>query len=607
MKLDKITSTIEQLPFADLYISDLNPRQMFDPNTIDALAENIRQLGLIQNLAGLRDEQGRVGIVAGGRRYRALAMLQDDPRFQTVPIKIAPDQATAEVWASSENHHREQPHPADEIREYGKMADRGVPVPSIAVAFGVTEKHVYRRLKLAALPTAVLDALKSGSISLSQAAAFTISEDEANSLTVLDKIAGSNYSDHQIKQLLKPDAVRQTDRRVCFVGQEAYQAEGGRITGDLFAEQVFFDDLGVLDDLFAKKLAQTAEGLVASGWKWAEALTSSYVGYHEIEDRKLERIYPFEGSLSEEQAERYDELAELSEGDVLDEDGEAELKALQAILDGAFTAEQKALAGILVYVTQNGELRTVEGLVTREDKSAAIEAGFLRVSAHKAQDDAAPKSALSQKLRDDLDRVAKGARQHAVLRDPELLIDLLAYQLSHNLYWAAPLGLSVTDVPTQPSTEAQGYQIDSRLTEGQPKDMYGRDLAKSFRAFRAKGAEHVRGELIRFLAAQYRGGDEKLAALIDKETQPRIRDVWTPTTANFFGRVSGTYLDALWCDLIDLAADHPTVTTFAKLKKAEKAAKLEALFSGDQDMRGALGLSEDQATRIDNWVPDNMA
>lgn len=607
MKHQTISSTIEQLPFADLYISDLNPRQMIDPNTIEALAENIRQLGLIQNLAGLRDEQGRVGIVAGGRRYRALALLQDDPRFQTVPIKIAPDQATAEVWASSENHHREQPHPADEIREYGSMAEKGIPVPSIAVAFGVSEKHVYRRLKLAALPCAVLNALKTGDITLSQAAAFTISEDEANSLAVLQKIAGSNYSDHQIKQLLKPDAVRQTDRRVRFVGEDAYQAEGGRLTGDLFAEQVFFDDVALLDVIFAQKLDATAETMVANGWKWAEALTGAYIGYHEIEERKLERTYKTEGVLSEEQAERYDELSEMAEAEVLDEDGEAELEALQGILDGEFSTEQKAMAGVLVYVNQNGVLQTIEGLVKREDRADAIEAGFLRQSAHNTQQDDTPKSPISQKLRDDLSRVAQGARQHAILRDPDLLIDLLAYQLSHNLYWAAPLGLSVTEVPTQPSTEAEGYQIDTRLTEGQSKNMYGKDLAKSFRAFRAKGAEHVKGELVRFLAAHYRGGDEKLAAVIDKETQPRIRDVWTPNAANFLSRVSGVYLDGLWRDLLDLAEDHPTVTTFAKLKKAEKAAKLEALFSGEVDFRGALGISDAQATKIDNWLPEGMA
>lgn len=606
MKHEAINSPVELVPFADLYVSPLNPRTVFSPEGIEALAENIRQLGLIQNLAGLRDEAGKVGIVAGGRRLRALELLQDDPRFATIPVKLAPDAATAEVWASSENHHREQPHAADEIREYGTMAARGVPVPSIAVAFGVNEKHVYRRLKLASLRAPVLDALKAGTITLSNAAAFTVCDDEAHSLAVLEQVKGHGYSDHQIKQMLKPDAVRGTDRRVLFVGQDTYEAEGGRMTGDLFSDQQYFDDVALLDELFSRKLAAAVEAAKAEGWTWAEAIGDSYIGYYELENRKLDRIYRIEGTLTEEQAARYDELAERANGEVLDEEGQAELAALQAILDGSYSDAQKAVAGVILYVNAKGELQKAEGLVRREDRTAAIEAGFLRPSAHAGAAEDAPKSAISQKLRDDLSRIAQGARQHAILRDPDLLIDLLAYQLSHNLYWSKPFGLSVEDVPNWPTTEADGYALDERLTENPPRDMYGKDLGKSFRAFRQKGPDHIRGELVRFLAAQLRGGDEKLAALIEKETQPNTREVWTPTAANFFGRVGGPYMADLWRDLLDLSDDHPTATGFDKLKKGEKAAKLEALFRGDHELRSALGITDEQADKIAAWLPEGM-
>lgn len=606
MKHEAINSPVELVPFADLFVSPLNPRTVFSPEGIEALAENIRQLGLIQNLAGLRDEAGKVGIVAGGRRLRALELLQDDPRFAAVPVKLAPDQATAEIWASSENHHREQPAAADEIREYGSMAARGVPVPSIAVAFGVNEKHVYRRLKLASLPAPVLDALKAGTITLSNAAAFTISEDEAHSLVVLEQVKGHGYSDHQIKQLLKPDAVRGTDRRVLFVGQDAYKGEGGRMTGDLFSDQQYFDDVALLDDLFSRKLAASVEAAKAEGWTWAETIQDSYIGYYEIESRKLDRIYKDEGTLTEEQAERYDELAELANSEVLDEDGQAKLAALQAILDGSYGDGQKAVAGVLLYVNSKGELQKAEGLVRREDRAAAIEAGFLRPSSHAGGAEDTPKSAISQKLRDDLSRIAQGARQHAIMRDPDLLIDLLAYQLSHALRWEKPFGLSTEDVPNWPSTEASGYQLDERLTANPPRNMYGKDHAKSFRAFRKKGADHVKGELARFLAAHYRGGSKEMAAMLDKETQPSIREVWTPTAENFFSRVGGGYLDDLWRDLLDLATEHPTATTFAKMKKGEKAERLEALFRGDGDLRSALAVTEEQAAKIAAWLPEGM-
>jgi ParB family chromosome partitioning protein len=205
--------------------------------------------------------------------------------------------------------------------------------------------------------------------------------------------------------------------------------------------------------------------------------------------------------------------------------------------------------------------------------------------------------------------ITQAAHQHAALRDPDLLIDLLAYQLSHDLSFSKPFGLSLTDVPNWPSTEAEGYELDERLTANPPRDMWdAKDLGASFRAFRKKGADHICAELTRFLAAQYCGGDEKLEALVAKATKPSVREVWTPTAENFFGRVSGPYMVTLWCDFLELTEDHPTVTTFAKLKKGEKVKKLHDLFAKDNaPFRSALGITNEQAARIDAWLPEGMA
>ncbi|SNT42204.1 chromosome partitioning protein, ParB family, partial [Jannaschia aquimarina] len=46
-------------------------------------------------------------------------------------------------------------------------------------------------------------------------------------------------------------------------------------------------------------------------------------------------------------------------------------------------------------------------------------------------------------------------------------------------------------------------------------------------------------------------------------------------------------------------------TTFAKLKKKEKAEKLANLFASETT-RGAYGLTDDQCARIAAWTPDGM-
>jgi ParB family chromosome partitioning protein len=597
-----IPVTLEEIPFADLHISDLNPRKVVNDTSIATLAENIRAYGLIQNLAGFRDETG-VGVVVGGRQYRALALLQDDERFQIVTVKMAPDQATAEYWATSENAQREALHPADEIQDFGAMEKRGATVADIATAYGATEAHVYRRLALAALPCPVIDALRSGDISLSNAAAFTISDDEKLALEVLENVRGHGESDHRIKKMLKPDAVKNSDRRAVYVGVEAYIEAGGRTSSDLFADEVLIDDPAILDELFGKKLADASGALIAEGWKWAEPINDSYIGWYQIDEMKLARIYAENGDLTEEQGQEYDALAELAEGDVLDEEGQAKLTALQLILDGTFTDEQKAHAGVLVYVDRSGKVQCETGLIRGTDKNAAIDAGVLTKSNHAGS--TGTKSPISNKLRIDLDRIATGARQHAVLRDPDLLLALLAFQLSGKSGYTSVFGLHKDEVANTPTTEMAGYKLDERLTKTTQPAKFGSDMGRVFRAYKAKGPAFVMEEITRHLA-KLLTVDEDLGAVIDKAVETDIRENFTPTAANFFGRVGGPYLVNLWCELLDLTEDHPTATTFAKLTKSEKAEKMEALFR-DPELRKAHSITEAQAKRIDTWLPEGMA
>ncbi|MEP3947291.1 chromosome partitioning protein ParB [Ascidiaceihabitans sp.] len=469
--------------------------------------------------------------------------------------------------------------------------------------YGATEAHVYRRLALANPPNPVIDALRNGEISLSNAAAFSISDDEKLTLEILENVRGQGESDHRIKKMLKPDAVKDSDRRAVFVGLDAYRAAGGRTGSDLFAEEVLIDDPAILDALFGKKLEDAAATLQAEGWKWAEAIGDSYIGWYQIEEMKLSRIYAEGGTLSNDQSEDYDTLSEQAEQDVLNDEGHAQLAALQAILDGSFTEDQKAHAGVLVYIDTHGAVQVEAGLVKGTDKKAAIDAGVLEKSNHVGS--TGTKSPISQKLAMDLGRIATGARQDAILGDPDLLLALFAFQLSGKSGYTSAFGLRKDDVPNVPSTAMSGYTLDERLTKPTPSAKYGSDMARVFRAYKAKGPEFIMDEIIRHLASLLTV-DTDLAEVIDKAVETNIRDNFTPNAENFFGRVGGPYLIQQWRDLLDLKKDHPTVTTFAKLKKSEKADKMAVLF-GDGEAQETQGLTEAQIARIAAWVPEGMA
>ncbi|MEL6754771.1 MAG: ParB N-terminal domain-containing protein, partial [Pseudomonadota bacterium] len=88
-------ATIIYASLDQLYLHELNPRQEVAQEAVETLAESIKTCGLLQNLGGLQDESGKIGIVAGGRRLRALAYLaQSDLAQETVksvPVLLAKD------------------------------------------------------------------------------------------------------------------------------------------------------------------------------------------------------------------------------------------------------------------------------------------------------------------------------------------------------------------------------------------------------------------------------------------------------------------------------------------------------------------------------------
>ena len=270
---------------------------------------------------------------------------------------------------------------------------------------------------------------------------------------------------------------------------------------------------------------------------------------------------------------------------------------------GFYTARDRIMPSLLwPSIAPPFTVEVHAGLVKRADKKVAIEAGILKESMHNGK--GKPKADYSQKLVDDLNAIKLGARQNAMVNKAEMLLDLLAFQLSGVTGYNQVLGMRFDHPRNQPETET-GFSLDDRLTA--PREVsYGRfdtDLGQEFVKFQAKGKKHRNAELSRHLAALLMGGDDALSAMIDVTSGANIRNVWTPTAENFFKRVNGAYLENLHQNMLGMKSDHKEVKVFAKLKKGEKATYLEKIF-GDENTRKAVGLDADQIARIDAWLPD---
>ena len=145
-----------------LYRNEDQPRQTFNDDSIEELAESIAEHGILQPIL-VREKpssKGRYEIVAGERRWRA----SQKAALHEVPVHIVEldDEETLEV-ALIENLQREDLNPVDEARGYHRLlTEHNRTQEEISKAISKSRSHVANMVRLLNLPPRVLEYLEKG-------------------------------------------------------------------------------------------------------------------------------------------------------------------------------------------------------------------------------------------------------------------------------------------------------------------------------------------------------------------------------------------------------------------------------------------------------------
>jgi ParB family transcriptional regulator, chromosome partitioning protein len=586
-----------------LHLHPLNTRSEPPDAEIAALADSIAAQGLLQNLMGFADpgQPHSVGIVAGGRRLRAITLLVDRGDWhpdRPVPVLVTADEDLAAAWAGTENEARQGLHPADEVRAYRDLRRRGQTPETIARTFAVTVAHVHRRLALATLPETALDALRAGTLSIETARILTLAKSEKQAKSALDRLLSGNLSRWQLKDELTKNTVTSGNARVRYIGLAAYIDAGGTLTTDLFEDAQYLHDTALIDQLAQAKGDAQVEALrEAGGWAWARFLLDPSTFQHSDYDR----IQGTEPELPEGDLDRLQELEE-SDPDDLTAEAQAEMAALQARFAPTFTDEERATGGLIAHLNYRGEI--VEAGVFRRKGDAPPDAAPANDDTVETRRADPPEAAMPQNLKDDLTAIRLLSIQYALASHPQLLLDLLAWQASAGLSpYSPPFAISI-NAPRNRPEKPEGTQDVPSLVVPQT-DFRADPTPERFLAFRAGAPADRILALTWALARAYARPTGTMADWLATQVQPNVRALWSPTAAGFLSRVSGSYLDRLWSDLVPPSDVDPAHATFRGLSKKDKAKRLDALFN-DMSTREALGLSREQNAAIDAWLPDEL-
>jgi ParB family transcriptional regulator, chromosome partitioning protein len=599
-----VSIQLEYFPISALALSPLNARQTVPDDEITSMANSIAITGLLQNLIGLRDEAGDVLIVGGGKRLRALQQLAREGFvpgagrvFDPVPVFVCETESDAIRASSVENEARRAPHPADCITTYGTQARAGATISDIAIANATSEAQVRRYLALSNLPTAAIEALRANKLSLDQAKALTLAPTPDAAEALLPTIITEGWHTGRIRSAFVQDMIPSTDKRVAFVGLQSYLDAGGECQRDLFSDDAYLSNAGLLDEL-ALALSETIiANCKADGWKWAE-YRPDWNKWDSVKGAEQLPRTPVE--LPPGDQARLDELYDIEHNAKTDLD-RAEIRQLRERAAGDWTDEQRATAGVIIHLGRTGA-EFSRGWQRHTDRPAAPETtpGDDTITTTRLPAaDAAP----SQSLADDLARIRLLSLQNALLDQPTLLLSALAFQITHPHHaYDAALAIT-TNAPNNTPERPDGTTISTRLQD--PMRVHAVTDPAAFVAFCALPLNEQLETLGTALARFIRPG-AAIEYLLAAASKPEPRTVWHPTQAGYLARLKSAQLDAIWAQLVpDEEHLKDETAAFHTMKAKGKAAHLDRLFN-DLSLREALGLSRDQNAKIDAWLPPEL-
>ena len=194
-------SPYQLLPIYKVEPNPGQPRQDFDPEELQVLADSIATHGIIQPLTVRELPNGYYQIIAGERRWRAARIAN----LSEVPVVVieADDRKTMEL-ALIENLQRQDLNPIEEALGYQSlMADYGLTQEDTAERVGKSRPAVANALRLLTLCPDVLEYVRDGRLSAGHARAILVLKTEKAQKEAAQKISALGLSVRQAELLCK--------------------------------------------------------------------------------------------------------------------------------------------------------------------------------------------------------------------------------------------------------------------------------------------------------------------------------------------------------------------------------------------------------------------
>lgn len=193
-KAEPAKNQVVEIPLDQIEPNRYQPRQVFDKQGIQELAQTIQEHGLLQPIILREYEPAKYEIIAGERRFRAMKLL-DWEKAPSIVEKMN-DHETASL-ALIENLQRAELSSVEEAQAYRRLMDLNhLTQANLAKGMGISQSAVANKLRLLKLIKPVQNAILDGLISERHGRAL-LPLDEAGQRKLLMRVVNEKWNVRQ--------------------------------------------------------------------------------------------------------------------------------------------------------------------------------------------------------------------------------------------------------------------------------------------------------------------------------------------------------------------------------------------------------------------------
>ena len=194
------SSTINEIPLAQIEANPKQPRRDFDPDALQELATSIREIGIIQPITLRQIDDNRFQIIAGERRWRAsqIAGLTAIPAY----IRTISDESIMEM-ALVENIQREDLNAIEIALAYQHLLENdGMTQEKVSERVGKSRAAIANYLRLLRLPAQIQLSLQKKEIDMGHARALLSLDSPSLQIKLYKEIMKNNYSVRKVEEMV---------------------------------------------------------------------------------------------------------------------------------------------------------------------------------------------------------------------------------------------------------------------------------------------------------------------------------------------------------------------------------------------------------------------